>query len=52
MTTTSVLLIFIGVLHTIIFNRALGYVTPKDVDSELFDISYVGKALAAVQPKS
>ncbi|GFR42788.1 hypothetical protein Agub_g3751 [Astrephomene gubernaculifera] len=29
------------VLHTIIFNRALGYVIPKDVDSELFDITYV-----------
>ncbi|PNH02238.1 hypothetical protein TSOC_011809, partial [Tetrabaena socialis] len=29
------------VLHTIIFNRALGYVVPKDVDSELFDITYV-----------
>ncbi|KXZ47205.1 hypothetical protein GPECTOR_37g211 [Gonium pectorale] len=28
------------VLHTIIFNRALGYVIPKDVDSELFDITY------------
>ncbi|EFJ47979.1 hypothetical protein VOLCADRAFT_117751 [Volvox carteri f. nagariensis] len=29
------------VLHTIIFNRALGYVIPTDVDSELFDITYV-----------
>ncbi len=30
-----------GVLHTIIFNRSLGYVFPKDVDSDLFDITYV-----------
>jgi hypothetical protein len=29
------------VLHTIIFNRALGHVRPRDVDSELFDITYV-----------
>eukprot|EP00877_Chromochloris_zofingiensis_P011959 jgi/Chrzof1/7016/Cz02g07220.t1 len=29
------------VLHTIIFNRALGHVKPRDVDSELFDITYV-----------
>ncbi|GIL84135.1 hypothetical protein Vretimale_11086 [Volvox reticuliferus] len=29
------------VLHTIIFTRALGYVIPKDVDSELFDVTYV-----------
>jgi autophagy-related protein 101 len=33
-----------GLLHTIIFNRALGYVTPRDVDSELFDITYVRTA--------
>jgi hypothetical protein len=30
-----------GVLHTIIFNRALGHVFPKEVDSELADITYV-----------
>lgn len=29
------------VLHSIIFNRALGYVQPKDVESELFDVTYV-----------
>lgn len=29
------------VLHTIIFNRALGHVRPQDVDSELFDVTYV-----------
>ena len=30
-----------GILHTIIFNRALGPVRPREVDSELFDITYV-----------
>jgi hypothetical protein len=30
-----------GVLHTIIFQRALGYVVPREVDSELADITYV-----------
>ena len=30
-----------GLLHTIIFNRALGPVRPREVDSELFDITYV-----------
>eukprot|EP00775_Hariotina_reticulata_P000595 gene595-880_t len=29
------------VLHTIMFNRSLGQVKPQDVDSELFDITYV-----------
>ncbi|KAF8069541.1 ATG101 [Scenedesmus sp. PABB004] len=29
------------VLHTILFNRSLGQVKPVDVDSELFDITYV-----------
>jgi hypothetical protein len=29
------------VLHTIVFNRALGHVRPIDVDSELFDVTYV-----------
>ncbi|KAI8466879.1 MAG: hypothetical protein J3K34DRAFT_432293 [Monoraphidium minutum] len=29
------------VLHTVVFNRALGHVTPVDVDSELFDVTYV-----------
>lgn len=32
-----------GVLHTIIFNRALGYVKPRDVESDVFDISYVSE---------
>lgn len=32
---------FAGVLHTIIFNRALGPVRPREIDSELFDITYV-----------
>ncbi|KAJ7944385.1 Autophagy-related protein [Quillaja saponaria] len=29
------------ILHTIVFHRALGLVRPKDIDSELFDITYV-----------
>eukprot|EP00262_Sarcandra_glabra_P015690 TRINITY_DN4898_c0_g1_i1.p1 TRINITY_DN4898_c0_g1~~TRINITY_DN4898_c0_g1_i1.p1 ORF type:complete len:216 (-),score=29.68 TRINITY_DN4898_c0_g1_i1:314-961(-) len=29
------------ILHTVIFHRALGLVRPKDVDSELFEITYV-----------
>lgn len=29
------------ILHTIIFNRALGPVEPREVDSELFDVTYV-----------
>ncbi|KAL6227288.1 hypothetical protein ACLB2K_001247 [Fragaria x ananassa] len=29
------------ILHTIVFNRALGLVRPKDVDLELFEITYV-----------
>mmetsp|Transcript_37025 Transcript_37025/g.44771 ORF Transcript_37025/g.44771 Transcript_37025/m.44771 type:complete len:206 (+) Transcript_37025:392-1009(+) len=28
-------------LHTIMFNRALGPVRPREVDSELFDLAYV-----------
>lgn len=30
-----------GLLHTILFNRALGMVVPRDVESELLDITYV-----------
>lgn len=41
-----------GILHTIVFNRALGLVRPKDVDLELFEITYVSvyvsKYLAAL----
>ncbi len=29
------------ILHTVLFNRALGLVRPKDVDLELFNITYV-----------
>lgn len=36
-----------GVLHTIMFNRSLGQVKPQDVDSELFDITYVRHQTAA-----
>ena len=31
-----------GLLHTIIFSRALGPVKPQEEDSEIFDITYVG----------
>ncbi|CAI5487689.1 unnamed protein product, partial [Closterium sp. Naga37s-1] len=31
----------VGLLHTIMFHRALGLVRPKSIDSELFDITYV-----------
>lgn len=30
-----------GILHTIVFHRALGLVRPKGIDLELFDITYV-----------
>jgi len=36
---------FAGILHTIMFHRALGLVRPKDVDLELFDITYVSHKL-------
>ena len=29
------------ILHTIIFNRSLGSVSPREVDSELFDLTWV-----------
>jgi len=29
------------ILHTVLFNRALGLVRPKEVDLELFNITYV-----------
>ncbi|KAK9670429.1 hypothetical protein RND81_13G201500 [Saponaria officinalis] len=29
------------ILHTVMFHRALGLVRPKDIDLELFDITYV-----------
>lgn len=38
---SNCLLVCAGVLHTIIFNRALGPVRPREIDSELFDITYV-----------
>ena len=37
-----------GLCHTILFNRALGQVRPKDVSSELFDITYVRLQLPCV----
>lgn len=33
--------VFAGILHTVVFHRALGLVRPKDVDMELFDVTYV-----------
>lgn len=33
--------ICVGILHTIIFHRALGLVRPKEIDLELFEITYV-----------
>lgn len=39
-----------GVLHTILFNRALGMVKPRNVDSELFDITYVRACELCVWP--
>mmetsp|Transcript_28840 Transcript_28840/g.63170 ORF Transcript_28840/g.63170 Transcript_28840/m.63170 type:complete len:203 (-) Transcript_28840:509-1117(-) len=38
-------------LHTIMFNRALGPVRPRDVDSELFEISYVQCGDSGVERK-
>ena len=29
------------VIHTIIFNRALGHVSPRDMDLQLINVSYV-----------
>ena len=29
------------ILHTIIFNRSLGVVKPREVDSELFELTWV-----------
>ena len=34
-----------GLLHTIIFSRALGQVKPQEEDSEIFDITYVSATL-------
>lgn len=35
------LVLMAGILHTIVFHRALGLIRPKDIDLELFDITYV-----------
>lgn len=32
---------YAGILHTIMFHRALGLVRPKERDLELFEITYV-----------
>jgi len=39
------------ILHTIMFNRALGLVRPRDVDSELFEITYVQCGDSATEKK-
>lgn len=39
------------VLHTIMFNRSLGQVKPQEVDSELFDTTYVHCGDAAVEAR-
>ncbi|CAH9124600.1 unnamed protein product [Cuscuta epithymum] len=39
------------ILHTIFFHRALGLVRPKDIDLELFDITYVQCGDAEVEKK-
>ncbi|CAN4079611.1 unnamed protein product [Withania somnifera] len=33
--------VLLCIFHTIVFHRALGLVRPKDIDLELFDITYV-----------
>ena len=38
-------------LHTILFNRALGPVRPREVDSELFDVSYVRCGVVSVDKR-
>ncbi|OVA10512.1 Autophagy-related protein 1010 [Macleaya cordata] len=39
------------ILHTIVFHRALGLVRPKDIDSELFEITYVQCGDAELEKK-
>jgi hypothetical protein len=34
-----------GILHTVVFHRALGLVRPKDIDLELFEITYVSDSV-------
>ena len=38
-------------LHTILFNRALGPVRPREMDSELFALSYVRCGVTSVDKK-
>ncbi|XP_042509002.1 autophagy-related protein 101 isoform X2 [Macadamia integrifolia] len=40
-----------GILHTIVFHRALGLIRPRDIDSELFDITYVQCGDAELEKK-
>ncbi|KAL2906145.1 hypothetical protein RDABS01_004855 [Bienertia sinuspersici] len=39
------------ILHTVMFHRALGLVRPKDVDLELFDVTYVQCGDAELEKK-
>ncbi|XP_043711615.1 autophagy-related protein 101 isoform X2 [Telopea speciosissima] len=39
------------ILHTVVFHRALGLVRPRDIDSELFDITYVQCGDAELEKK-
>ncbi|XP_058069281.1 autophagy-related protein 101-like [Magnolia sinica] len=39
------------ILHTVVFHRALGLVRPKDIDSELFEITYVQCGDAELEKK-
>uniref|UniRef100_A0A161ZMM9 Autophagy-related protein 101 n=1 Tax=Daucus carota subsp. sativus TaxID=79200 RepID=A0A161ZMM9_DAUCS len=41
----------VRILHTILFHRALGLVRPKDVDLQLFEITYVQCADAELEKK-
>lgn len=36
-----------GLLHTVLFHRALGVVRPKDTQLSLFDVVFVSLSLAA-----
>lgn len=39
-----------GILHTIFFHRTLTLVRPKDVDCDLFEITYVSTVLFLEEP--
>jgi autophagy-related protein 101 len=39
-----------GFLHTILFNRALGSLKPKEADCDIFEITYVSPRFLALEP--